>query len=80
MVMEEAIKKKVIEQQQRNTRASSPAGRTGYSVRANNNHSGRSPPVRFGAATSFSFAPLVDLRSGRCIATRIDLSLYPVGP
>lgn len=52
---------------------------------ANNNHSGCFPPVRFSAVTAhihtlfLSFAPLADLRSGRCIATRIDLSLYPVG-
>lgn len=35
--------------------------------------------ARLPLSHSFSFAPLVDLRSGRCIATRIDLSLYPVG-
>lgn len=49
----EAIKIKMIEQQRRNTR--SLRRRAALVIRsANNNHSGRSPSVRFGATTSFS--------------------------
>lgn len=37
-------------------------------------------PLSLSFSLSFPFAPLAaDLRSGRCIATRIGLSLYPVG-
>jgi len=47
---------------------------------ANNNHSGRSllPFVSARPSLSFSLALLAYLRSGRCIATRTVLSLYPV--
>lgn len=83
-VEEEEIKK-AVGQQRRNTRPL--RWRAALVIRpANNNHSGRSPLVRVSAwlflflsLFFLLFPPLTDLRSGRCIATRIDLSLHPVG-